>query len=265
MYVSSLLSCCPLIVKFSIDGPVLDPLLIPLLDVRLRVNPLIQPALDDGSANQVYLNWNMLFPTSSVHRSADPDHVSWSKGRDAPATFPRLSMLRIVSAGLPWVIEVRAGPGNRGVTCGEVIERIGHEMSKFSSKMDFACLPPRERADVTAAYKHNRSRSNGVPGGSLKEGMRRLDFLRANTFFAGIAEDDRIAHHVCGTLLPATLVLRRSMSYPMSEQQLRDSEARMRAGSRARSRANSTNARISVQPPSSPGASDSDDDPQNDH
>lgn len=265
MYVSCLLWCCPLIFKFSIDGPVLDPLLIPLLDVVLRINPLIQPALDDGPSNQVYLNWNMLFPTSSVHRSTDPDHVSWSNGRDAPATFPRLSMLRIVSVGLPWVIEVRAGPGNGGVTCGEVIERIGHELSKFSSSKDFGSLPPRERADVTTAYKRNRSRSHGVPGGALKEGMRRLDFLGSNTFFAGLAEDDRVAHHVCGTLLPATLVLRRSTSYPMSEQELRDSEARMKAASRARSRANSTNARISVQPPSSTGASDSeDDDPQND-
>lgn len=253
---------------FFIDGPVLDPLLIPLLDVKLRVNPLLQPALDDGPSNQVYLNWNMLFPTSSVHRSTDPDHVSWSNGRDAPATFPRVTMLRIVSAGLPWVFEVHAGSGNKGVTCGEVIERLGHELSKFTSKMDFGSLPPRERAEVTTSYKHNRSRSHGVPGGALKEGMRRLDFLGTNTFFAGLAEDDRMAHHVCGTVLPATLVLRRSVSYPMTEQELRDSEARMRAGEtrkRTRSRANSTNARIAVQPPSSTGASDSeDDDPQND-
>lgn len=249
-------------------GPVLEPLLIPLLDVQLRINPLIQPLVDDGPLNQLYLNWNMLFPTSHVHRSTDPEHVSWAKGRNAPATFPRLSMLRIVSPGLPWVFEVRAGAGNKGVTCGEVIDRIAHELYKFSSRADFDTLPPRERADVTAAYKHNRSRSHGVPGGTLQQGMRRLDFLRANTIFAGIVEDDRVAQHVCGTLLPATLVLRRSPSYPMTEQEIRDSEARMRAesrtGTRARSRANSTNARISVHPPSSTGATDSDDDPQND-
>jgi len=242
-------------------------LLVPLLDVYVRLNPLITPLLDDDPSDSVHLNWNMIFPTSTVQRSTDPSHVSWSNGRDAPATFPRLSMLRIVSDGLPWVFEVRAVAGNKGVTCGEVIERLGYELAKFSGRADFESLPQRERAEVTAAYKHNRSRSPGVPGGLLGQGMKRLDFLRSSTIFAGLEMNDRVMHRVCGTPLPATFVLKCSTSYPMSKQEIRDREARMNAasnaGSRARSRANSTTTRISIHPPSSRGDSD-DDDPQND-
>jgi hypothetical protein len=253
--------------KISTDGPVLDPLVVPLLDVHLRINPLIQPLLDDDPSDRVHLNWNMIFPTSTVQRSTDPSHVSWVNGRNAPATFPRLSMLRIVSEGLPWVIQVRAAEGNKGVTCGEVIETLGYELGRLSSRADFESLPSRERAEVTAAYKHNRSRAPGVPGGLLGQGMKRLDFLRSSTIFAGIDINDRVTHRVCGTLLPATFVLKCSTSYPMTRQEIRDREARMNAannaGSRARSRANSTNTRITIHPPSSTG-DDDDDDPQHD-
>ncbi|KDR81937.1 hypothetical protein GALMADRAFT_207304 [Galerina marginata CBS 339.88] len=233
-------------------GPVLDPFLIRVVKAQVRLNTLLQPLPEDGS-DEVHLKWNMLFPTSTVQRSIDPSHVSWSNGRDAPATFPRVSQLCLISNSFPWMIEVHAQEKERGVTCGEVIESIGRNMNKLSNNSDFASLPREEQRTLKDAYKHNRSRSPGVPGGQLGEGLKRLDFLRRNTMFAGIEANERTVKRICGEALPCTFVLKCSGTYPMTQKEIKDQEARRRAASSQghRSRANSTTARVTVHPPSS--------------
>ncbi|KAF8968274.1 hypothetical protein BDZ97DRAFT_1799648 [Flammula alnicola] len=250
-------------------GPVLDPFLVKVVKAQVAINPLIQPLPEDGP-EQKHLNWNMLFPTSTVQRSGDPSHVSWSNGREEPATFPRLSSLKLVSDYIPWLIDVKAKDPDRGVTCGEVIEAIGYDLSKFSNKQDFDNLPPQDKQDLTAAYRWNRSRNPGVPGGSLGQGMKRLDFLRKHTMFAGIENNERTVRRVCGEALPCVFALKCAATY-MTKDEIKQQESRMRAssahGSRnsgPRSRANSTNTRITVQAPSST-TGDSDDDEDGDY
>ena len=224
----------------------------------MKLNPLISPLPEDGS-DQIHLNWNMLFPTSTVQRSGDPSHISWSKGRDAPATFPRISSLRIVSDTIPWMLNVEAGDIDIGVTCGEVIDSIGRQLLKFSDKHDYERLPPNLRHEVGIAYRRNRSREPGVPGGQLGQGMKRLDFLRLDTMFAGIEVNDRVIKRVCGDVLPCVFVLKCSKTFPVTRQEVEDREARQRANSsgRPRSRASSST-RINVQPPSTTGSEDED-------
>jgi hypothetical protein len=89
----------------------------------------------------------------------------------------------------------------------------------------------------------------------LGQGMKRLDFLRLDTMFAGIEVNDRVVQRMCGDILPCVFVLKCSTVFPMTRQEVEDREARLRANSssRPRSRA-SPSARISVHPPSSAGS-----------
>ncbi|KAF8162790.1 hypothetical protein B0H34DRAFT_671943 [Crassisporium funariophilum] len=240
-------------------GPVLDPFLVRVVRATVKINPLIQPLPEDGS-DQTHLKWNMLFPTSTVQRSTDPSHVSWSRGRDAPATFPRISAMRLVSDTIPWMIDVRARDKDRGVTCGEVIDSIGYELSKFTKQEDFAVLHPRDRSELTKSYQHNRSRQPGVPGGQLGQGMKRLDFLKRNTMFSGVEYNERIVKRCCGDVMPCVFVLKCAMTFQMTAKEVKEHEARQRAGERehmatsgsrsaskgARSRASSSAARERV-------------------
>ncbi|KAJ3491089.1 hypothetical protein NLJ89_g11370 [Agrocybe chaxingu] len=150
-------------------GPVLEPFLVKVVGAQVKVNPLLQPLPEDGS-DQMHLKWNMIFPTSTVQRSSDPSHVSWSKGRDAPATFPRITALRLVSTAIPWMTSIKARNPEKGLTCGEVIDAIGYDMSKFTSAQDFKVLSAADQKEVTNAYRHHRSRSPGVPGGAARSG-----------------------------------------------------------------------------------------------
>ena len=255
------------------DGPVLEPILVKIVDAPVRVNPLISLRSDDGP-ELPHLKWDMLFETSTAVRSDEPPHMSWVNGRDQPATFPRLTSLRLISTMTPWMIVVKAKDLDRGVTCGEVIQAIGGDMMRLSTKQDFACLSQRDQAELGSAYKRNRSAMPGVPGGHLGQGMRRLDFLRNRSMFGGIEANPNAVKRMCGAELPCVFVLHcaerilTEREVREQEARLRNSEAQQRARSASRgvrSRANSVNTRISVHPPSTSsrsaydGTSDSDD------
>ena len=239
----------------SLDGPVVDSKLLHITGGQVRINPLLAPLQDDGP-DEVHLKWNMLFPTSTVQRSIDPSHVSWSKGRDAPATFPRLKELRIISETVPWIIHVKASKEDIGVTCSEVIEAIARDLYRNTGKADFEALPPQVRNEVRAAYKHNRSPLPNVPGGMLGVGLKRLDFLRKNSIFGGIEFKERVIRKVFSDRMPGVFVLKCRQNM-MTKAEIEDQHRRMAAershsrppssNGRARSRANSTS--ISIESP----------------
>lgn len=231
------------------DGPVLEPFLVRVVRANLKINPLIQVYDENTGDDSAHLLWNMLYPTSTVQRSTDPTHVSWFKGRDEPATFPRVSWLRIVSEITPWVIEVHARDKERGVTCGDVIDAIGYDFNKRTQKEDFQIYTALEQRELTNAYHWNRSRNPGAPGGQLGSGMKRLDFLRSRTMFGGLELNERTVKRVCGEVLPCTFVLKCAPAMEPSKREQQERELRMKAS--GRSRANSTNTRITVEGPSS--------------
>lgn len=233
----------------------MDSRIVHITGVQVKVNPLLAPVPDDGP-DQVHLKWNMLFPTSTIQRSIDPSHVSWSKGRDAPATFPRLRELRIVSDTIPWIIQVKASKADSGVTCAEVIEAIARDLYKNTGRAEFEALPAQARNEVRAAYKHNRSPLPNVPGGMLGDGLKRLDYLRKNSIFGGIEFNERVIRKVFRDLMPGVLVLRCRQNM-MTKAEIEDQRRRMASdrersrppSSNGRSRANSTS--ISIKSPSS--------------
>ncbi|KAJ7491077.1 hypothetical protein FB451DRAFT_1221953 [Mycena latifolia] len=207
-------------------GPVLEPFLIRAVRAHVRLNPLVHPLPETGG--QPYLKWNMLFPSNQCQRSDDPVHLSWSKGRQEPVTFPRVTFVRLVSDAFPWVINITARDRNIGVTCGDLIDYVSRDMYQLTSQAEFEALPSARKRTVTEAYRHNRSRANGVPGGQLNPGMLRLDWLGLDTMFGGVRENDRLVRRVCGDVLPCTFELVCVRRYPMTAEEIRNQEIMQR-------------------------------------
>ncbi|KAF8061720.1 hypothetical protein FPV67DRAFT_293802 [Lyophyllum atratum] len=208
-------------------GPVLDPFLVRVVGAQPKLNPLLEPLPDTG-ADRPHLKWTMLFESNDCQRSTDPSHISWSAGRDEPATYPRVSYLNIVSETFPWMIEVLAHDTNIGVTCGEVIDTLAFDFQKLASKADFEALPQHKKVVVGEAYRLNRSRAPGVPGGRLKEGIRRLDYFGRDTVFGGIYQDERVVHRIIGAVPPCTFVLKCVRRYALTAEEIREHDARQR-------------------------------------
>lgn len=222
----------------------MEPFLIPVVKADVAINPLLRgnADMDDGE----YLRWNMLWASSYCSRSTDPPHRSWSKGRGDPATFPRLTYIRIISPTIPWMITITAHDAATGVTCGDVIDGLDDFMHGMVKKEEFDGAPKQKKKDMTAAYHINRSTAHGVPGGRLGEGIRRLDWLCKETMFGGIDRNDPYVIAEYGGL-PATFELKCEKRFQLTEQEIREQEdlerelerEREHEQDRARSRASS--------------------------
>ncbi|KLO05234.1 hypothetical protein SCHPADRAFT_896422 [Schizopora paradoxa] len=180
-------------------GPVLSTLQATKLGCVPKLNPLLSPPPDDP-ATRDYLEWNMLFPSAHVRRSSDPPTRSWANGRAAPATFPRVASLKLVSRHLPWILEVRASNPTGGVTCADVIDTLSDFLHEHVPGAAYDSLSPPQKLAVHNAYYHNRSRAVGdeVPGGRLGEGMKRCDWLGRDTMFEGIEPDGNFVRERLG-------------------------------------------------------------------
>lgn len=217
-------------------GPVLEPFLVRAVSATISINPLLSPPTD---SHEDYLRWNMIFPTSTCYRTTGPKR-SWIKGREAPATFPRLSHIRIISRSFPWMISVKARRQNIGVTCGEVIEAISSYFYGDVAKKEYEGVTTRRRREIWQAYQYNRSTDSNVPGGHLGEQLRRLDWLCSNSRWGGLVRNDEFIKEACGDVLPCTFELKCIPSYPLSPEEASEQQRIARhAENRSRSRPNS--------------------------
>jgi len=171
----------------------------------------------------------MLFNASHCVRSDDKPDKSWSNGRGSPATYPRLTEVKIISRTFPWGITIYAGDHNTGVTCGEIIDRLDDFIHKNLRKEDADLDSGSHRVERDHAYYHNRSTAIGVPGGRLGEGLRRLDWLCKDTMFGGLEVDNSfVREYHGGASPPAILTLLCTTRYPLTQQELNEQEARER-------------------------------------
>ncbi|KAL6308659.1 hypothetical protein BKA93DRAFT_725074 [Sparassis latifolia] len=236
-------------------GAVLDPFVLKRVHARVEVNPLLQPPPEN--LDRAYLKWNMLFPTGQCQRSTDPPSRSWHVGRHAPATWPRLTSLRLISRSLPWPIEVTASNPFLGVTCGEVIETIQQYMYEKVSEAYYRTVSGTRKRMLGEAFYYNRSTADGVPGGRLPHMLLHCDWLGKNTTFGGIVHDEQLVHELCGAALPAVFELRCVESWPVSEEEQREMEAReleaderLRRRGRSRATSRAATSRTTSQAPS---------------
>ena len=235
-------------------------MLVHRMKAKVEINPLILPPND--ALDRDYLKWNMLFPTGNCQRSSDRPGRSWHSGRNAPATFPRVTSLRIISRSFPWPIDVPATNHMSGVTCGDVIEAIHASMYTRLSQGQYDNTSRQQRRLLSESFYHNRSTAHGVPGGRLQQTLLRCDWLGQDTMFGGLVDDERFVREVCKDNLPCTFELKCVRRYPMTEAEIREQEERdreeeervmarqqhQRSRSRATSRAGSS--RPSTRPPS---------------
>lgn len=215
----------------NLDGPVLDPLLLHKVQAKIKINPLLASSEDNPDGD--FLNWNMLYRSATCRRSSDREQQSWMIGRDDPATFPRVKMIRIVCKGLPWVFTINALDPEAGLTCGEVIDGIDEHLVKYTSKEEITTAS--NQRDILTSYRHNRSVHG--PGGRLGQAILRKDWLLNTTAFAGITKNDSLAKAHCGgALLPCTFELKCETGFRPSADELEDEDNYDREQERERER-----------------------------
>ncbi|KAI0933456.1 hypothetical protein AcV5_005595 [Taiwanofungus camphoratus] len=231
-------------------GPVLDPLLIKKVKAKVEINPLLLPPPDNLS--RPFLKWNMLFSTAQCQRSIDRPHQSWYSGRQAPATWPRVTSLRLISRSIPWPVEVNAADALIGVTCGEVIEAIHAYMYARVTQKQHDTASDAQKRIISEAFYHNRSTAYGVPGGRLPRTLLRCDWIGQDTVFGGIVADDRLVKEMCGAALPCVFELRCARRYPMTEAEIQENEEREAAAEAytRRERRSRATSRAPSRPPS---------------
>lgn len=150
------------------------------------------------------------------------------KGRDEPATFPRVTQIRLVSRAFPWMISVVARDPTKGVLCGEVVEQIYQYLDRHTSQQEYNAQSKEKRKAIIASYKTNRSTVPGVPGGALGSGLKCFDYLGNHTMFGGVAKNDSLVKSLCGDVLPCTLELKCTLRYAPTAAEAREQEERSR-------------------------------------
>jgi len=90
------------------------------------------------------------------------------------------------------MVNVRATNRAVGVTCGDVVEQLSEHLQRRLRKEDYEGATGMKRRAIRDAYHHNRSRSAGVPGGQLGDGLKALDWLGTNTLFGGVQLNEQL-------------------------------------------------------------------------
>ncbi|KAF8414841.1 hypothetical protein L210DRAFT_3433551 [Boletus edulis BED1] len=204
-------------------GPVLEPFLAKIVGATIKLNPLLAPPPD---TQDDYLRWNMLFHTSNCYRTTESQR-SWVKGRNAPATHPRVTHIRIISRPFPWMIHVRAQNPKLGVTCGEVLDAVSMYMYGDVAKKEYEPLPPTRKRQIWESYRFNRSTDSNAPGGRLGEGLKRLDWLGSASRFGGLVPSDSFVKEHCGDVLPCTFELKCLPTYALTAEEVREQQRRL--------------------------------------
>ncbi len=143
------------------DGIVLDTLKFDILKPSVVVHALLGPTPE--TPTHATLVFDLLWPPSMIHLSTEHPSRSWMSGRSDPATFPRLSHVRLISPHFPWMIDVK---NNAGVTCGDVAQRISSFMLQRVDKSEWDPLSQEDKAEIGNSYNWNRSTARGAPGGA---------------------------------------------------------------------------------------------------
>jgi hypothetical protein len=151
----------------------------------------------------------MRFPLGTCRRSVgEKRHRAWHKGRDEPATFPRVSSLRLVMRGMLETCAVTASQEHIGVTCGDVMDAIARFMHLYTTKDRVKHLPQERQQKLFSQYRFNRKVGPDSPGAHLPEGVTICDWLLEKSMFGGIVEDAIGTYEAIGAYMSCVFVLR---------------------------------------------------------
>ena len=91
------------------------------------------------------------------------------------------------------MIHVKASDADVGVTCADVMEALYKNFHKNFSREEVNRWSKARLEKISAVYHYNRQAKEGVPGGALGKGFRRVDYLSEYTVFDGIEYDATMA------------------------------------------------------------------------
>lgn len=209
-----------------VDGPVLDPILVAAIDCSPKLNPLLWSPFEEPYLGlRDFLTWNMLCSINCVRSFSEPN-VPWVDGRDTPATFPRVSSLRLVFRLFPWTVNISARDPDVGLTCGDVIDQLSTFLLEPADRGAFEMCADDTKRQVWQTYRLNRSHGTGRSEATLGPELRRCDWLGINTMFDGVEFDKDLARERMGMdqslvdiHLPCVFVVRTTRRLTEEEEQ----------------------------------------------
>ncbi|KAF8987363.1 hypothetical protein BDZ89DRAFT_1087714 [Hymenopellis radicata] len=107
-----------------------------------------------------------------------------------PAISPPLSRMTITSPHLPWPIHVEPRLNGAYITVSDVLAAIYHSLRQNIRPAEFHSLPGKgDMQRVTAAYqaRYRRISNRTSYEDEKKAGVKRVDFLKGRTIFAGLS------------------------------------------------------------------------------
>jgi hypothetical protein len=199
---------------------VLNPFIASIVHPEFLMNPMLLFPPPEKK-NSTAMIWNMLYPGSYARLPNDPSGESWFEKRIEPATFPRMSSIRIISRVFPWTIEVNAEANGIAVTCRDVVDQLHKYLCVLLGPIEMDDVTPEHRKAMSAAFRANRSQD--IPAEVFRDsiGMRRIDWLCKNTMFEGLEEDKVYIEERLLVFVPGTFVLRCGISTMMAPTQRR--------------------------------------------
>lgn len=164
-------------------GPILDSESV----AKLGLHPTLHPILRSTSSDDDYIVWNMIYPEETAIRARKDVQEPYDAFCSEPATFPRVSLLNIVSRSHPWEFIVRAYDDSVGVTIGDVLRTLFMYLSVSLKEVDLKTISSEHRQAITAAYD---ARTRALPPDKeLKRKTTILDWIGQETHFAGFVHD----------------------------------------------------------------------------
>lgn len=204
-------------------GTVLDPFIASIVRPEFLINPMLLLRPVEG-VNNTAIIWNIVYPGSYARIPDDPSGESWFQERVEPATFPRMSSIRVISRTFPWIIEIKAEANGIAVTCRDVVDQLHKYLCVLLGPIEMDDVTPDHRKAMSVAFRANRSQD--IPAEIFRDsiGMRRMDWLCKNTMFEGLEEDKGYITERLSVFVPGTFVLRcgvsMSMKAPMTQRRL---------------------------------------------
>ncbi|KAK0188528.1 hypothetical protein F5146DRAFT_1122702 [Armillaria mellea] len=164
-------------------GPILDPESV----AKLGLHPTLHPILSSTSSDDDHVIWNMIYPPETAIRARKDVQEPHDAFRSEPATFPRVSLLKIVSRSHTWEFNVRAYDSSAGVTIGDVLRTLFMYLSVGLRRIELTTISSEHRQAITAARD---ARTRVVPPHmELNTNLTILDWISQETHFAGFIHD----------------------------------------------------------------------------
>ena len=229
----------------TVDGYVLTPITVQQSKIHPELNPLLMPK----KGGRDYLEWSMLSPPTECRHSSDPAHLSWTKQRCAPATWPRVTSLWLISRGCPGPIEVSAANKELGVLCEDVINAISKYLAGYLTTQQCKAAPKNNQDVLSETWYHNRElRVPDTPSSGSLPQYHRFDWMGTDTMYDGCETVDWIAEVLCGRPFPCVFELRtKQRKKPLTAEELTQQKQRMKHGERQAKERQLTEQRLAEQ------------------